>query len=351
MKVLFCNRRDAFSRPGGDTMQMVKTAEFLKKLNIQVDICLSVNSFDFKEYDLIHIFNTYRPFETFNFIRKAKDNNKKVALSSIYWDFSDFIKIHNFYYLKWKFEKTKDFYRIIRDNVSIDNSFFDFLMIDYRTFIKTNVDFILPNSLSEWHLFNIEFDKEFSGSIVYNAIDSNLFNLKNFKNKSRNEIFGIFRVDPRKNLLNLSLAVQEIQLLNYFNHYGNCSNLSIKNKALKITNKIIFHGPINNETLPSICRSYSVHVLPSYVETPGLVQLEAAACGCTLVSTSKGSTKEYLKDYAYYIDPMNTNSIKYGIETAIKNPVNPKIISSYILDNFTWDISAKQTLNAYELYG
>jgi len=38
MKVLFQSRTTLFSVPGGDTVQLVKTAEYLRKLGVEVDI-------------------------------------------------------------------------------------------------------------------------------------------------------------------------------------------------------------------------------------------------------------------------------------------------------------------------
>ena len=92
MNVLFQNRFDCFSMPGGDTTQMLKTKEYLERLGVSVDISLDPH-IDLKRYDLVHVFNIMRPFETYLFIKNAKNQEKKILLSSIFWDFDEYNKL------------------------------------------------------------------------------------------------------------------------------------------------------------------------------------------------------------------------------------------------------------------
>ena len=57
MRVLMINRNDAYSVPGGDTVQMVQTKIQLEKLGIEIEDS-AIDGFSInKGYDLIHIFN------------------------------------------------------------------------------------------------------------------------------------------------------------------------------------------------------------------------------------------------------------------------------------------------------
>ena len=58
-----------------------------------------------------------------------------------------------------------------------------------------------------------------------------------------------------------------------------------------------------------------VNVLTSWVETPGLVSLEAAYAGCNLVVSDKGSVRDYFKNFAFYCDPSNIKNIKNTTKT------------------------------------
>ncbi len=90
-----------------------------------------------------------------------------------------------------------------------------------------------------------------------------------------------------------------------------------------------------------------MHVLPSWFETTGLSSLEAAAMGCNLVITRKGDTEEYFGDMAYYCEPDDISSIREAVLNAYSAPKNPKL-KDHILENYTWNKTAEQTLNAYK---
>ena len=61
MKVLFISRATLFKDKGGDTVQLVNTADQLKELGVEVDIKLGDRRIDYEQYDLIHFFNIIRP--------------------------------------------------------------------------------------------------------------------------------------------------------------------------------------------------------------------------------------------------------------------------------------------------
>ena len=89
-----------------------------------------------------------------------------------------------------------------------------------------------------------------------------------------------------------------------------------------------------------------MHVLPSWFETTGLSSLEAAAMGCNIVITKKGDAFEYFENDAYYCDPQSPDSIFQAIEQASSNDV-PHGLSSKVLNQFTWEIAAKRTMEVY----
>ena len=62
-----------------------------------------------------------------------------------------------------------------------------------------------------------------------------------------------------------------------------------------------------------------VHALPSWIETCGLVSLEAALAGCNVVVSTAGHELEYFRDLAYYCDPANPASIRRAVVQAIEN--------------------------------
>ena len=111
---------------------------------------------------------------------------------------------------------------------------------------------------------------------------------------------------------------------------------------------MVFLGPISHEDLKDLYKVAKVHVLASWMETPGLSSLEAAAMGCNIVVTRKGDTYDYFEDYAFYCEPDNVESIKKAIDEAYLTAVNPKL-KEKIIQNYIWEKTAEETLKAYEI--
>ena len=133
--------------------------------------------------------------------------------------------------------------------------------------------------------------------------------------------------------------------------YGNNSPLHNDyvfdaNKLLNSNTKI--NKYVEHDDLPDLYNTYETHILPSWLETPGLVQLEAAACGCNIVSTNKGSTQEYFKNFATYCEPGSPLKIAEAINESREIMLKPSVISEFILDNYTWQKTALQTNFYYE---
>ncbi|MBW2441201.1 MAG: glycosyltransferase [Deltaproteobacteria bacterium] len=73
-------------------------------------------------------------------------------------------------------------------------------------------------------------------------------------------------------------------------------SLKQKTRALRISEKCVFTGPIEQKKLPPYYNSADVLVIPSRYESFGLVGLEALACGRPVVSTPVGAMDHLLRD-------------------------------------------------------
>ncbi|KAF5045935.1 Glycogen synthase [anaerobic digester metagenome] len=213
-------------------------------------------------------------------------------------------------------------------------------------------DILLPNSKMEENLIINKFNLSNSNfKVVYNAVDKNFFeaNPENFINKYGDEEFLLCsgRIEPRKNIHSLIKAVNDTDLKLFIvgkydekdGYFSYCKKLSNDN--------IQFLGFFNQEELSSAYAAAKVHVLPSFYETPGLSSLEAAAAGCNVVSTEVGSAIEYFGDMAYYCSPNNVDSIKKALFEAWSEKFNHEVKKT--VKKYSWEATASQTLNAYEL--
>ena len=74
---------------------------------------------------------------------------------------------------------------------------------------------------------------------------------------------------------------------------------------------MIDHLP--QELLASAYSAARVHCLPSWMDTCGLVSLEAAINRTAVVGSTFGHELEYLQNDAYLVDPADPENIKKGV--------------------------------------
>jgi len=372
VKVLIQNRPDTFQIIGGDTIQMIKTAEYLKKLGVDVDISLQLNP-KLDKYDIVHLMNITRVTHTYLQLKNAKKQKKKVVLSPIYWNTKDVV----FSYFLRTFSFIKHIYDLKDLSVAVfqsivNRTFFAqaselFTNNEMTSFVLANVDCILPNSHAELKILRERFPKVFEKKrletiVVPNGVDKEVFynaSPKSFEDKYqiKDFVLNVGRFSFRKNQLSLIRALKGTGLRVVF--IGESSKIT-KHYAVKDTidklyyqqciresdESFIFLGSMSHEELASAYAACKVFALPSLYETPGLSALEAALAGANVCITSKGSTREYFSGYAFYCDPYDICSIKRAILQAYDTPKSGNL-KEHVLRNFTWDHVAKATLEAY----
>jgi glycosyltransferase involved in cell wall biosynthesis len=109
-----------------------------------------------------------------------------------------------------------------------------------------------------------------------------------------------------------------------------------------------FLGHRTSEELQRWYTRSAVHVAPSWYETPGIASLEAASCGCRIVVTPGGCTREYFGDEAEYCRRDDPASIRGAVDRAFARSTNTGV-RERIADEFTWDVVAEKTLEGYEM--
>lgn len=325
MKILMCIREGYLKSFAGDSMQVIKTMEYLKRYNVEVDIN-NGSIFDFSRYDLIHLFNLSILGETYQYYKRALAYKKPVVISPIYWNLSryyNFIK-DDYELMLWKKWKP------------------------YRKEVLNGCRMIYPNSYLELEEIKREFGSELPCEIIYNGIEPmseddtifeqiNKYNLKDY-------ILCAARVCKRKNQLLLAKACNKLQIPLVL--IGNVNDKYYLNSCLKYRN-VIYLGFIDSKYIKAFYSHAKVHALPSFVETPGLSSLEAAVSGCNIISTDVGSAKEYFKDMAIYCSPYNEESIFKSVENSLKQENNTSL-KSHILENYHWENCIKPLYESYK---
>ncbi|MBL7473737.1 glycosyltransferase family 4 protein [Robertkochia sediminum] len=364
MKVLFQSRKTLFSAPGGDTTQLLKTKEYLEKLGVQVDITMELTP-DLNGYDIVHVFNLMRPQDIYLQVQNAKKQSKKVALSTIYGPYTEYekkarggiLQVLNRFFPITTIEYFKVIARVVL-NREVSKGTLVYLLNGHKRLqrkIIANTDVFLPNSVSEMNRVAKDFNlKSYQFVDIPNAVDLDTFNYETVEIDEKNEIYRdcvlcVSRIEGRKNQLNLVRASKNLPYhfvfigkpgANFKKYFEQCKEEAGDNCT--------FLGVIPHEDLPQFYKLSKVHVLPSWMETPGLSSLEAGVMKNNLVVTEKGDTRDYFEDYAYYCEPDHIDGMVSAIQKAFMEDFDHELRNK-ILNNYSWKDTARETLKAYKL--
>lgn len=322
MKILFCIRNDYLTNFAGDTKQLLETEDYLKKKGLSV-VINSGEITDYSEYDIIHLFNLTRITETYRYYKTAKKFNKIIVISPIYWDL-------------------QKYYRFINDRQSI--SLWNYYKM-FRNEIIKGCSMVYPGSRSEMRSLQKDYENEFPYCIIPSGVSEVKKGLGMPDNilPSKPYLFCAARICPRKNQLELCKAANQIGIKLIL--AGGENDKSYLERCMAFQN-VQYWGLLSEKELQPLYKNASLHVLCSFVETPGLASLEAGFLGTDIVSTCEGSSEEYFKNFSSYCDPYDKNSIRESILSALSNSKQPAL-KHHIENNFLWDNCLSALIESY----
>ncbi len=320
LKVLFLVRPDLFKIKAGDTIQITHLKSSLNNHGIKVELSFSQQP-ELDSFDLVHCFNLLRVEVSLGQCRYVKEMGKPLVFTPIYWNLEEYLKNIRPDQLNWWYKGQKKRKKLLK-----------------------LVDLLATNAEGEWRQIKRDFGVDLPYCIIHNGVDPMFFSENKITRRDR--VLAVGRIHSRKNQLGLIRALKGTGLplvligdVNDPSYYRNCLNEAEGED-------VAFYKGMEMNKLVSFYQKAKVHVLASWYDTPGLVNLEAGLAGCNLVSTDRGTAYEYLKDFAYYCDPTDLKQIRSRVLQAYHCPCNNDL-SHYILDHFTWDKIARETIEIY----
>lgn len=350
MRIAFITRSTLYDVPGGDTIQVLKLAEHLKKQGIETSVYLTNEKIDYSQYDLFHFSNITRPADILFHITRTK---KPFLLSPILVDYSEYDlnyrKGLSGLILRSFPRSSNEYIKIVarwlagKDRMQSKTYLWKGQQKSIREILK-RMACLLPASEKEYERLKELYAVEKKYSIVPNGIDASLFTPDSNVQKDNKLVLCAARIEGIKNQFNLIKALNDtgytLMLVgapapNQKKYYDACRKIAAKN--------ILFHNQVPQAALRHYYKIAKVHALPSWFETCGLSSLEAAAMGCNVVITDRGFTREYFGNDGFYCNPGDPGSIYSAIERASQLP-SQTALQQRIFEQYTWQQAATITL-------
>jgi glycosyltransferase involved in cell wall biosynthesis len=173
---------------------------------------------------------------------------------------------------------------------------------------------------------------EHKAVVVNNAVDTSLvYPLPSAQR--RNEIIFVGRTIPDKGAHLLAEAAEKLlprfpewKIVVVGGRYFGSSKmeeyeLALKARMERLGAQAEMTGYLPRAAMLDRLRRASIAVLPSIWDEPcGLVHIEAAACGCAIVTTRRGGIPEMLGESALYLDEESPQAVERAVLTLLENP-------------------------------
>lgn len=325
MRVLFCMRSDYYRNFGEDSMQALKIKKYLKKIGVEVDINYGQME-DYSSYDIVHLFNLKITGEIYKYYKTARYYKKNMVITPLYWD-------------------QNKYYNYINDLEGI--KLWNRSKI-YREKILRGCKMIFPSSLMEEEFIKKEFGKQLiSCNVIHGGVEitGDEIPLYNFKERYNldNYVLSVGRINKKNNQIILAEACNRlgIQLV----LIGSAGDKEYLNKIIAFKN-VLYLGEMDEYDRYNAYKFGKLYVNPSFAEIVPIYSLEAAVSGCNVISTKEGSSIEYLTDMTSYCNPYELNDISNAIQIGMKTRRDKKL-KSYVLENYSWEKSAKEFYESY----
>jgi glycosyltransferase involved in cell wall biosynthesis len=128
--------------------------------------------------------------------------------------------------------------------------------------------------------------------------------------------------------------------------------------GLNLQNEIIWLNFVADTDLPLLYNLADLYVFPSLNEGFGISPLESMACGTPVVTADNSALRELFSESAVMVDAENTASIAQGILAVLSDKsgddrrvADLRHRGLELARQFTWENSARQTLEIYRSLG
>lgn len=349
LRVLFRNRPNALTQPGGDTVLMLRLVAELAKMGVAVEVDCE-GRLSPEDFDLVHLFNLCTPGITEPMARDADARGRRFVVHACQEDFPRYLSraiaavpVFTSYVKKGQPRGSLELALPSLAGVPPVEPITSTFILENAAAVfacgPTEAAYI--KSLHESVRLRVT---PYGADAGYDEGDGSLFEktfgLKRF-------VLCVGRLEPRKNQLMLLAALEDVDVPLVFADAGFSYQPEYEALCRRYKRKAptVFTGRLSEEMLASAYRAAGAHCLPSWYELPGLVSLEAAACGCSVAASSWGALPDYLGGFCWYCEPDDPAGIRAAVLGALEEPAESAAPSA--VRRFTWEDTAEAVLGTY----
>lgn len=355
MRVLLITRPSANERSGGDLTQARFTKRGLEAAGIQADIVAALEP-DARGYDLAHVFGVFDPEICAVQMAACRRAGVRIALSPIWWDLYEFfgrsracerILAGSARHVEPKLErlrKTQTSTLFRRGELRKYAQ-----RIAAQTSLMREADVLLPNSAIEAHYYVHQlrlYDRPIV--IVHNPVDAPE---PAADVRPRRGVVCVARIEQKKNQAMLLYALRDLDV--DVTLIGGSHDKPYMELCRRwMTPRVRVLGNVAHDEVLRVLAGAAVHILPSWAETPGIANLEAAAAGARVAVSNDGTECEYFGELAEYVDPETPATMRTAVERLLSLPPRaPDDALANRLRAFDAGMVGKRTLDGYRLAG
>jgi len=204
--------------------------------------------------------------------------------------------------------------------------------------------------------------------VVYNGIDTNIYNSNQEAGKNRNGLIMVGNTDDRKKgILYLLKALQQLRddgikltivddaerHSSYTDDVGPLPSYGLKLvKKLNLDGMVHFSGRLTREELAQRYSAAQIAVVPSLYEGFGLPAAEAMACGTPVIATTGGALPEVVGDAGILVPPGSADVLAATIKQLLDDKQSRQRMSEAgrkrVEEKFSWEQAARRTLDVYQ---
>jgi glycosyltransferase involved in cell wall biosynthesis len=353
VRALLVVRPNARTKPGGDVVHAERTASALRALGADADVA-ATGAPDPRGYDVAHVFGIFEPETARRQVDAVRAHGTPLVLSPIWLDlralFATAPHLERALAARTAAEVERRLARLHRVEMQLPWRGSIARNADRRLeaqrALVLDADVVLPASEVEAYLYGERLRVSRVPFVVAPlGVDDEAFAVE--RPRVRAGVLCAARVEPKKNQAALIYALREVDVdLTLVGNAFDERYLALCKRWA--TPRTRFVGHAEHAEVVRIMARAAVHAHPSWLESPGLASLEAAATGARVVVGDRGCEREYFGPDVDYADPADPATIRAAVLRALeRGPRDRGDALERRLGARTWQRTAEATLEAY----